>query len=94
MSKTTVEELLDLNERIVKANEELIRVNENAMRIIGNLVGLLKQSRCSEASTLSEPDRTNDTCDGYHDGSCWGTKEREPCSCGGVKSKCDIFMRM
>ena len=94
MSKTTVEELLDLNERIVKANEELIRVNENAMRIIGNLVGLLKQSRCSEASTLSEPDRTNDTCDAYHDGSCWGTKEREPCSFGGVKSKCDLFMRM
>lgn len=94
MRKTTVEELLDLNERIVKANEELIRVNENAMRIIGNLVGLLKQSRGSEERTLSEPDRPNDTCVGYHDGSCLGTKERDPCSCGGVKSKCDILMRM
>lgn len=94
MSKTTVEELLDLNERIVKANEELIRVNENAMRIIGNLVGLLKQSRCSEASTLSEPDRTNDTCDGYHDGRCWETKERDPCSCGGKKSKFDFYKRL
>lgn len=94
MSKTTVEELLDLNNRIVKANEELIKVNENAMRIIGNLVELLKRSRSSEASTLSEPDRTNDTCDGYHDGSCWGTKERKPCSCGGNKSKCDFYKRM
>ena len=68
MSKTTVEELLDLNERIVKANEELIRVNENAMRIIGNLVELLKQSRGSEVRTLSKQDRPSDTCDGYHDG--------------------------
>lgn len=91
MRKTTVEELLDLNERIVKANEELIRVNENAMRIIGNLVELLKQSRGSEVRTLSKQDRPSDTCDGYHDGSCWGTKEREPCSCGGDKSKCDFY---
>ena len=58
MSKTTVEELLDLNERIVKANEELIRVNENAMRIIGNLVGLLKESRKERKSENETVHRT------------------------------------
>ncbi len=24
-------------------------------------------------------------------GVCWGTKEMEPCSCGGNKSKCDFY---
>lgn len=24
-------------------------------------------------------------------GVCWGTKEREACSCGGDKSKCDFY---
>lgn len=38
-------------------------------------------------------------CDCYHAdknylgriGVCWGTKEMEPCSCGGDKSKCDFY---
>ena len=42
MDKREINELLDLNDRIIKANEELIRVNDNARRIIGNLVELLK----------------------------------------------------
>lgn len=25
---------------------------------------------------------------------CWGTKEKEPCSCGGNKEKCDFYPRI
>ena len=31
------------------------------------------------------------TCDCYCDGTCTGTKEIDPCSCGGDKSKCDFY---
>ena len=31
------------------------------------------------------------TCDCYSDGRCIGTKEIDPCSCGGVRSKCDFY---
>lgn len=38
-------------------------------------------------------------CSCYHDeinfigqrGVCWGTKEMEPCSCGGDAAKCDFY---
>ena len=38
-------------------------------------------------------------CSCYHDevnfigqrGVCWGTKEKEPCSCGGAEAKCDFY---
>lgn len=38
-------------------------------------------------------------CSCYHDeinflgkrGVCWGTKEREPCSCGGDAAECDFY---
>ena len=33
-------------------------------------------------------------CDGSYtvqEGRCWGTKECEPCSCGGNRSKCDFY---
>lgn len=39
------------------------------------------------------------TCECYHAnrnflgevGVCWGTKEREPCSCGGDETKCNFY---
>lgn len=39
------------------------------------------------------------TCECYHDdinfigerGVCWGTKEKEPCRCGGDETKCDFY---
>lgn len=30
-------------------------------------------------------------CSRYHKGECWGTKERDQCSCGGYTSKCDFY---
>lgn len=32
-----------------------------------------------------------DTCIYYRDGRCIGTKEIDPCSCGGTKEKCDFY---
>lgn len=30
-------------------------------------------------------------CDSWHGGACWGTKEREKCSCDGDRNKCDFY---
>lgn len=30
-------------------------------------------------------------CDAYHDGFCWGTKEIDPCSCDGDRTKCSFY---
>jgi len=30
-------------------------------------------------------------CKCWHDGICWGTKEREECRCGGDERKCDFY---
>ena len=27
-------------------------------------------------------------CPMYHNGTCWGTKDKEKCTCGGIKSYC------
>ena len=27
----------------------------------------------------------------YSDGECWGTKEKDPCNCGGDKSRCEYY---
>ena len=32
-----------------------------------------------------------ETCIYYRDGKCIGTKEIDPCSCGGTKEKCDFY---
>lgn len=34
--------------------------------------------------------QSDKTCDCYSDGRCIGTKEIDPCSCGGNKSKCNF----
>jgi hypothetical protein len=31
------------------------------------------------------------TCSCWHDGRCWGTKDREWCTCGGNKLKCNFM---
>lgn len=31
------------------------------------------------------------TCPMYHNGTCWGTKEREKCTCGGLKQFCTHY---
>lgn len=33
----------------------------------------------------------DDYCTCYHDGECWGTKERETTGCGGKSNKCDKY---
>lgn len=30
-------------------------------------------------------------CGCYHDGYCWGTKERDKCSCMGDRKQCDFY---
>lgn len=47
----------------------------------------------SDKTTSSVPTHLRCTC--YHDeyghAECWGTKEKEPCICGGDKNKCDFY---
>lgn len=37
------------------------------------------------------PAEQPETCIYYRDGKCIGTKEIDPCSCGGTKEKCDFY---
>lgn len=30
-------------------------------------------------------------CDAYRDGRCWGTRERDQCSCEGRMTKCNFY---
>ena len=30
-------------------------------------------------------------CECYHYGTCWGTREREECTCGGDTTKCNFY---
>ena len=43
-----------------------------------------------EATRSSYPKDTED-CSCYHDGECWGTKEREATNCQGNKNYCDKY---
>lgn len=42
-----------------------------------------------------KPTTTFEPCKCYHTkdehGECWGTKEKDPCSCGGDKTLCDYY---
>lgn len=37
------------------------------------------------------PRDINTECKCYHEGKCWGTKEMDPCECGGDEKKCDFY---
>lgn len=43
------------------------------------------------ASGRARTEVFTDKCDAYHDGECWGTKEREATNCEGNASKCDKY---
>ena len=56
----------------------------------------MKREELDKACTLIEDVK----CDCYHesdrykpysDGECWGTKEKDPCNCGGDKSRCEYY---
>ncbi|MBO7726927.1 MAG: hypothetical protein J6S50_00590 [Oscillospiraceae bacterium] len=60
MDKRAIDELLDINDRVIKANEELIKVNENAMKIIGDLVALLKVKAVTGGRNKVTDEQTGD----------------------------------
>ena len=50
-------------------------------------------SRCScwHRESYRSYDQWHDCLREYERDVCWGTKEREECSCGGDESKCDFY---
>ena len=44
---------------------------------------------CERCSAVISDDKVTDLCSCYHNGECWGTKEREKTNCGGNKKRCD-----
>ena len=61
--------------------EELIRF----------LMEEIKNLRRENAELKSKQSPMNISCDYYHDGYCWGTKECEKCSCKGIKKYCNFY---
>lgn len=51
--------------------------------------GSLPRNFCPHCG--AKMNQSDKTCDCYHNGRCVGTKEIDPCSCGGNKSKCDFY---
>lgn len=53
------------------------------------------QTETKKIETKKIETKKTETCDCYHIGyngsECWGTREKDPCSCGGDKNKCDFY---
>lgn len=41
--------------------------------------------------SLKPFDLYGEFCSMYHDGTCWGTRDREKCACGGLKQFCTHY---
>lgn len=59
------------------------------------LMALWTEEKMPEMQDIPTRYHYTNTCECYHDGfggpRCYGTKERESCSCGGDVKKCDFY---
>ena len=74
-------------EEPLKTVQKTVRECSVCTAKIAGMVGIMNYCPNCGAKMISE----GKTCDCYSDGRCIGTKEIDPCSCGGVRSKCDFY---
>lgn len=98
-----IAEPLSINRKLIEAlkdgkdMENIVKLMELNDRIIDAIasgkVGVMVSDISVESfvDAIVIPD--SDTCDCYHSGYCWGTKELDKCDCGGRKSRCTFYKK-
>ena len=69
-------------EAIIKVNESII--SDDTKKTV---IKILLNSLYGSTATASY----GKLCDMYHDGTCWGTREKEKCTCMGFKRFCTHY---
>lgn len=86
--------LLDIDPNFKDISIE-IRTHHNKIAkdaLLINFNKKLPEELVLEVSQLIKPvDIYGEFCSMFHNGTCWGTREREKCTCGGLKKFCTYY---